>query len=205
MFSSTSSAFSRRFASRILTKSRSFAQQQQRQQQISISFRRRWLSEKGKASAESEPNKTSSKGWLYSAEFWGGLGALAGWGMGLSGIYDAMNQGPEVISLNMTPVLIVYSSLFVRWAWIVNPRNLALCACHATNVVAQLNQLRRALEYKMANGEEEQVKEMGQKVAVGGACIAGSIVAGPTIRTALTNANLGVISNVAAADAGPFT
>jgi hypothetical protein len=30
-------------------------------------------------------------------------------------IYDASFKGPEVISLNMTPVMIVYSSLFARW------------------------------------------------------------------------------------------
>jgi hypothetical protein len=62
-------------------------------------------------------------------------------------IYDATLGGPETISLTMTPVLIVYSSLFARWAFIVKPQNLLLASCHMTNVVAQGNQLRRALEY----------------------------------------------------------
>ena len=73
--------------------------------------------------------KEESKGWWSSAQFWGGLGAIAGWGMSGSAIYDAMQQGPEVISLTMTPVLIVYSTLFASWAWIVQPRNMLLCAC----------------------------------------------------------------------------
>ena len=52
-------------------------------------------------------------------------------------IYDATQQGPEVISLTMTPVLIVYSTLYARWAWVVQPQNLLLCGsfwilfCHA--------------------------------------------------------------------------
>lgn len=122
-----------------------------------------------------------------------------------SAIYDAAQQGPEVISLTMTPVLMVYSSLFTRWALVVTPWNPWLAACHALNVVAQTNQLRRALEYKMENGGEEEVRELGQKAAVGGVALAGSLVAGPTVRAMLTNANLGIVSTVAAADAGPFT
>jgi hypothetical protein len=113
--------------------------------------------------------------------------------------------GPETISLTMTPVLIVYSSLFARWAFIVKPQNLLLASCHMTNVVAQGNQLRRALEYRINNGQEEEVKQMGQKAAIGGAVIVGSVLAGPTIRATLSNANAGVVSSIAAADAGPFT
>jgi Mitochondrial pyruvate carriers len=120
-------------------------------------------------------------------------------------IYDAYMQGPEIISLNMTGVLIVYSSLFARWAWVVRPQNLLLCSCHVTNVGAQLNQLRRALEYKIEQGQEAEVKDMASKAAVGGAVIAGSVLAGPAIRSALSNANLGVVSTIAASPAGPFT
>lgn len=122
-----------------------------------------------------------------------------------SAIYDAFQQGPEVISLTMTPVLIVYSCLFARWAMVVQPRNLFLASCHVTNVAAQSNQMRRALEYKINNGQEDEVKEMVQKAALGGSAIFGGILVGPTVRSALSNANLGVVSTVAAADAGPFT
>jgi Mitochondrial pyruvate carriers len=120
-------------------------------------------------------------------------------------VYDAFQQGPEIISLTMTPVLMVYSFLFVRWSLVIAPKNYFLAACHATNIVAQGNQLRRALEYKMASGQEQQVHDMMQQAGLAGACLAGSVVAGPTIRSALSSANLGVVSTVAAADAGPFT
>lgn len=154
--------------------------------------------------------KTSSsggggKGYWKSAEFWGAAGAMAAWGMSGAAIYDSVLQGPEVISLTMTPVLIVYSGLFARWAWVVKPRNLSLMWCHVANVIAQTNQIRRALEYKVENGEQEQVNELLKKVGVAGGITAAAIVGGPAARSAISEANLGFVSNIAAADAGPFT
>lgn len=158
-----------------------------------------------KATEKVVEETTKKTGWWHSPEFWGGLGAIAGWGMSGAAIYDATLQGPEVISLTMTPVLIVYSSLFARWAWIVKPQNLLLCGCHVTNVVAQCNQLRRALEHKMANGQEQEVYDMGQKAAMGGVALVGAVAGGPTMRNAIVNQKLGMISDIAAAPAGPFT
>lgn len=155
--------------------------------------------------SSSSSSETKKTGWWHSAQIWGGLGAIAGWGMSGAAIFDAMNNGPEVISLTMTPVLIVYSSLFARWAWVVQPRNLLLCGCHVTNVMAQLNQMKRALEYKMEIGQEAEVKKMMETAAMGGAVIAGSVVAGPAIRSALTSRELGFVSSIAASPAGPFT
>mmetsp|Transcript_21042 Transcript_21042/g.29701 ORF Transcript_21042/g.29701 Transcript_21042/m.29701 type:complete len:274 (+) Transcript_21042:210-1031(+) len=174
---------------------------------------RRWMtSDAGKKEAAETAVKEATEaaekkktGWWHSAEFWGGMGALAGWGMSGSAIYDATVQGPEIISLNMTGVLIVYSTLFARWAYIVKPQNLLLASCHVTNVAAQLNQLRRALEFKKANGQEEEVNQMAKEAAMAGAVGAGLILAGPTMQAALTSSNLGIVSTVAAADAGPFT
>jgi hypothetical protein len=161
-----------------------------------------------KEQAQSIPtmsSTTSVPGWWRSPEFWGGLGAIAGWGMSGAAIYDASLQGPEVISLTMTPVLLVYSTLFARWAWIVKPRNLLLMWCHIANVVAQSNQLRRALEYKKASGQEKQVNEMLEQVAKFGAVTAMAVTVGPKARSILSNASLGPISTIAAAPAGPFT
>ena len=93
---------------------------------------RRLLSEK--PAAEKAPE--AKPGWWSSAEFWGGLGALAGWGMTGAAIYDAQFSSPEKISMTMTPVMIIYSSLFCRWAIVVKPQNLLLAACHGSNVVA---------------------------------------------------------------------
>jgi hypothetical protein len=151
------------------------------------------------------PATNTKSGWWHSVQLWGGLGALAGWGMSGAAIYDAMNSGPEVISLTMTPVLIVYSTMFARWAWIVQPRNLLLCGCHITNVMAQLNQVKRALEYKLNNGQEKEAKRIMQQAAMGGAFLVGSVGAGPTIQRMLTSRDLGVVSRFAAAPAGPFT
>ena len=80
-------------------------------------------------------------GWWTDAKFWGFLGAIAGWGMSLAAIKDAATSGPEIISPNMTFVMLIYSGLFAWWAWVVNPQNLLLCACHTANVLAQGNQV----------------------------------------------------------------
>lgn len=37
----------------------------------------------------------------------------------------------------------VYSALFARFAWMIQPRNYLLLACHISNETVQLNQLRR--------------------------------------------------------------
>ena len=143
----------------------------------------------GSSGAGQEP----AKGWWHSATFWGGWGAAAGWGMTGSAIYDANLKGPEIISLNMTSVMLVYSSLFARWAWVVKPQNLALCACHVSNVIAQSNQMRRAIEYKLSQGQDKEVQEMGQKAAIGAASMAALIVGGPTIQGAIVGAGLGPV------------
>lgn len=43
----------------------------------------------------------------------------------------------------MTVALCVYSLLFMRFAWRVQPRNMLLFACHATNETVQVYQLQR--------------------------------------------------------------
>lgn len=43
----------------------------------------------------------------------------------------------------MTISLCLYSALFMRFALVVQPRNLLLFACHATNEALQLYQLQR--------------------------------------------------------------
>lgn len=125
--------------------------------------------------------------------------------MSASAIYDAQFQSPEIISMNMTSVLIVYSSLFARWAWIVKPQNLLLASCHVTNVGAQLNQLRRALNYRLEQGHKEEVEKFVYTAAAGAVGGAACIFAGPVVRSKLMAANLGLLTTIAAAEAGPFT
>jgi hypothetical protein len=162
-------------------------------------------------STEKEPVKEATKqvvakeSFWNSAEQWGRLGAIAGWGMSGAAIYDSFNSSADIISLNMTTVLIVYSSLFARWAWIVKPQNLLLASCHITNVGAQLNQLRSSLEYKKEQGQNEEVDKFVQTAAVGAVAGAACLVGGPMVQKKLVGANLGILSTVAAAEAGPFT
>ena len=139
------------------------------------------------------------------AKFWGFLGAIAGWGMSLAAIKDAATAGVEIISENLTFVMIIYSSLFAWWAFIVNPQNLLLCACHTVNVLAQGNQMRRLLAHKAATGKGDEVSAMGVKAACVAAGGAAAIVGGPIVQSAIVGANLGGLSAFAAAKAGPFT
>lgn len=144
-------------------------------------------------------------GWWDSAKFWGGLGAIAGWGMTLAAINDGLTAGPDIISENMTFVMIVYSSLFAWWAWVVEPRNVLLCACHVSNVLAQSNQARRLINYKLSIGERALVQSMATKAVFVAVLAAVSILGGPIVQTAVATAGLGAVSTLAAAKAGPFT
>ena len=144
-------------------------------------------------------------GWWNDAKFWGFLGAMAGWMLSLAAIKDAATAGVEIISENLTFVMIIYSSLFAWWAFIVSPQNLLLCACHTVNVLAQGNQMRRLLADKAANGKGDEVSAMGVKAACVAAGGAAAIIGGPMVQGAIVGANLGGVSAFAAAKAGPFT
>jgi hypothetical protein len=55
-----------------------------------------------------------------------------------------------MISPNMTSAMCVYSLLFMRFAWMVQPRNYLLLACHASNESVQLFQLSRWYQWSAA-------------------------------------------------------
>ncbi|KAJ2719372.1 pyruvate transporter mpc1 [Coemansia sp. Benny D115] len=93
------------------------------------------------------------RSYLMSTHFWG---PAANWGIPLSAIAD-FKASPEKISGKMTTALTFYSLLFMRFAWMVNPRNYLLFACHATNEVAQLVQLSRYVNYN--GGITEVIKK----------------------------------------------
>ncbi|XP_059942519.1 mitochondrial pyruvate carrier 1-like protein [Mesoplodon densirostris] len=73
--------------------------------------------------------------WDYvtSTHFWG---PVANWGLPLAAFKD-MREPPDIISGRMTTALIFCSMVFMRFTYLVKPRNLLLMACHGTNVVAQ--------------------------------------------------------------------
>ena len=81
---------------------------------------------------------------LHGVQFWG---PLANWGFVLAGVADTWKP-PEQISTNMTAAMCVYSLLFMRFAWEVQPRNYLLLACHACNETVQASNLYRNLQWK---------------------------------------------------------
>lgn len=87
---------------------------------------------------------------------------MANWGFVIAGLADTQKP-PENISGNMTAVLCVYSLLFMRFAWKVQPFNPLLLTCHACNEVVQANNLRRHLQWKWYQAEKD--KESGSGAA----------------------------------------
>ena len=67
----------------------------------------------------------------------------------------------------MTGVMCVYSILFMRFAWMVQPRNYLLFACHAANESAQIYQLGRWAGM-VPDAEPETPKAEGVKVEKNG-------------------------------------
>ncbi|KAJ3270316.1 pyruvate transporter mpc1 [Terramyces sp. JEL0728] len=91
------------------------------------------------------------RSYIFSTHFWG---PIANWGLPLAAIADT-NKSPEYISGNMTGALSVYSCLFMVFALKVQPRNMLLFACHATNEAAQLVQGYRYIDYHYLNKKKE--------------------------------------------------
>ncbi|KRX34646.1 60S ribosomal protein L7a [Trichinella murrelli] len=58
----------------------------------------------------------------------------------IRGLISDMTQKPDIISGRMTFALSLYSLMFMRFAWKVQPRNLLLLSCHSLNEAAQLIQ-----------------------------------------------------------------
>ena len=78
-----------------------------------------------------------------TVHFWG---PIANWGLVIAGILDS-NKPPEMISEPMTLTLFIYSALFMRFAFRVQPRNMLLFSCHFGNASAQAFQFYRKMKY----------------------------------------------------------
>jgi hypothetical protein len=139
-----------------------------------------------------------------TTHFWA---PIANWGLAASGIYDAALKGPEIINERMSATQVVYSGLFVRFAWAVQPRNYILASCHTANVCAQSNQLWRwgahTLETDTANGAS-RVQQMSMLAGGVGVGLAGAFALSGTMQKAVVGMNLGPISRMAASNVGPF-
>mmetsp|Transcript_24795 Transcript_24795/g.65513 ORF Transcript_24795/g.65513 Transcript_24795/m.65513 type:complete len:237 (-) Transcript_24795:54-764(-) len=139
-----------------------------------------------------------------TTHFWG---PIANWGLGLSGAYDAATLGPEVVNERMSATQVLYSTLFVRFAWQVQPRNYILASCHTFNVCAQTNQLRRWAEWKMnedpVNGKAKMMF-LGQAAAGTFAGVGALLLMRRPIQNFMTSSMPETIGNIARAPAGPF-
>ena len=117
-------------------------------------------------------------------------------------VYDAARNGPEVIALPMTLAMLAYSILFGRWAgWDVTPRNFILAGSHMINVVAQCNQLRRVLAYKLESDPEAKAEISALAKKAGGviAAVVAFCLAAPTLKGKMP------AGSYLASDGGPFT
>lgn len=140
-----------------------------------------------------------------TTHFWG---PVANWGLGLSGAYDAAMLGPEVINERMSGTQVIYSALFMRFAWQVQPRNYILFSCHGFNVCAQANQVRRwgmdvmEKDPVQGPGRIQNLSMMGGGAALG---IGAILLARRPIQNAMMSSSApGFIRSVAKYDAGPF-
>jgi len=77
-----------------------------------------------------------------------------------------MNKSADMISGKMTGVMCVYSMLFMRFAWMVQPRNLLLFSCHASNEAAQIFQLSRWFQYEYGGGKDELAAKADVKKSI---------------------------------------
>ncbi|KAH8863599.1 Mitochondrial pyruvate carrier-like protein [Schistosoma japonicum] len=90
--------------------------------------------------------------YITSTHFWG---PLANWGLPLAALGDLKNN-PEKISGKMTTALMFYSLAFMRFAYLVQPRNMLLFACHLANETAQSFQMVRYCNYWYMKSESER-------------------------------------------------
>lgn len=101
----------------------------------------------------------AAREYFFSTHFWG---PIANWGLPLAALAD-LQKDEEMISGTMTPTLTLYSAVFMRFAWRVQPRNYLLFACHATNFLAQSVQDARYVNYWYLGGKEARQSTIENK------------------------------------------
>lgn len=93
--------------------------------------------------------------YLMSTHFWG---PVANWGIPIAALAD-IKEDPKIISGTMTTALCLYSMVFMRFAWQVQPRNMLLFACHVTNFTAQSMQGARCFQYNHLGGNKSATQQ----------------------------------------------
>lgn len=145
-------------------------------------------------------------GWK-TTHFWG---PVANWGISFAAVYSMTTEGPEKISAPLTLSLSVYSALFMRFAWLVTPRNYLLFACHIFNESVQLTQLYRRYQYEQTL-KPEQLNALSFKldpkvIGAGVAATAATVIAGPALQRGLTKSPLpATLKGLLNHPVGPFS
>ncbi|KAK2582776.1 hypothetical protein KPH14_005041 [Odynerus spinipes] len=92
-----------------------------------------------------------NKDYFMSTHFWG---PALNWMIPVAAIADTQKH-PKIISGKMTLALTLYSMIFMRFAIMVQPRNMLLFACHCTNTGAQLTQGYRFIDYHYGSSKSD--------------------------------------------------
>ncbi|PVU88903.1 hypothetical protein BB561_005656 [Smittium simulii] len=71
---------------------------------------------------------------------------IVNWGLPAAAVADTF-KSPDLISGKMTLALMMYSTVFTRFAWVVVPRNYLLVIMHVTNASAQAVQMFRLVKH----------------------------------------------------------
>jgi len=104
----------------------------------------------------------AAREYFMSTHFWG---PVANWGLPLAALAD-LKKEEDIISGSMTSTMIVYSCIFMRFAWRVQPRNYLLLACHATNTTAQSVQGARFINYWYNGGREAKLTKTDEAAVI---------------------------------------
>ncbi|KAH0948131.1 hypothetical protein HN011_000210 [Eciton burchellii] len=100
-----------------------------------------------------------TRDYFMSTHFWG---PVFNWMIPVAAISDTRKH-PRIISGKMTVALTLYSLVFMRFAWKVQPRNLLLFACHIANTGAQLTQGCRFIMYHYVQQRESEGSDVGSQ------------------------------------------
>jgi len=73
----------------------------------------------------------------------------------MTGSMYSMQTGGVKSTRCRSAALAVYSLFFMRFAWMVQPRNYLLLACHASNEAGQLYLLKKRWDWDAANPADE--------------------------------------------------
>lgn len=95
--------------------------------------------------------KLTWRQYFFSTHFWG---PLINWTLPMAAISDMTTHDPSIISGKMTTALLLYSCLFMRFSWMVQPRNYLLFGVHVTNEACQIVQGWRFIKYHYCDKNE---------------------------------------------------